>query len=186
MDPRVDMLIGVKKTVAVSAYGITPYVREVTGVPINPSYIPGPYTTYSDEMTFWERLDNFKLKVELEYRSLNWERETLDFFHKVYPDSRISGTFSGAHPNIYRMKWIPQMDLLADKRLSLFITHAGMNSVVEATFAGKPMVVIPLFGDQFLNAKNTRRGGRAVMIDRSKLNKDVLVAAIRETLSPNA
>ncbi|PIO66215.1 UDP-glucoronosyl and UDP-glucosyl transferase [Teladorsagia circumcincta] len=279
-------LIGVKKTVAVSAYGITPYVREVTGVPINPSYIPGPYTTYSDEMTFWERLDNFKLEIELEYRSLNWERETLGFFRKVHPDfpnfrvllkqkvgavllnvnefletprptanivryvgglsirepkpldEKLSalldqrssnvlfslGTFTQsrdmplrlkrgiieafasfpnttfiwkyeddsdsdlfrAHPNIYRMKWIPQMDLLADKRLSLFITHAGMNSIVEATFAGKPMVVIPLFGDQFLNAKNTRRGGRAVMIDRSQLGKDVLVSAIRETLSPNS
>ncbi|KAK6029807.1 UDP-glucoronosyl and UDP-glucosyl transferase [Ostertagia ostertagi] len=78
-------LIGVKRTVAVSAYGITPYVREVTGVPLNPSYIPGPYTTYSDEMTFWERLDNFKLKIELEYRSLNWERETLSIFQKVHP-----------------------------------------------------------------------------------------------------
>ncbi|KAK6012063.1 hypothetical protein OSTOST_22795 [Ostertagia ostertagi] len=78
-------LIGVKKTVAVSAYGITPYVRQVSGVPLNPSYIPGPYTTYSDEMTFWERLDNFKLKIELEYRSLNWERETLSIFQKVHP-----------------------------------------------------------------------------------------------------
>ncbi|KIH46185.1 hypothetical protein ANCDUO_23764 [Ancylostoma duodenale] len=40
-----------------------------------------------------------------------------------------------AHSNIYPMKWIPQIDLLADPRLSLFITHGGMNSILEAVRA---------------------------------------------------
>ncbi|KAK6038632.1 hypothetical protein COOONC_23863, partial [Cooperia oncophora] len=89
-------------------------------------------------------------------------------------------------PNIYAMKWVPQLDLLGDSRLSAFITHAGMNSVLEATFFGKPMVVIPLFGDQYLNAKNMERRGMAVLIDKSKLNKDVLTAAIAEVLPRNS
>ncbi|VDP10927.1 unnamed protein product [Heligmosomoides polygyrus] len=71
----------------------------------------------------------------------------------------------------------------ADKRVSLFITHAGMNSVLEATQFGKPMVAIPLFSDQIRNAKTVKRRGLAVMISRSDLNKDTLTAAIRKALS---
>lgn len=73
----------------------------------------------------------------------------------------------------------------ADKRLSLFITHAGMNSVLEAIFYGKPMVAIPLFVDQIVNAKNMNRRGLAVVIDKHDLDKDTLTAAIRETLPAN-
>ncbi|KAK6734082.1 hypothetical protein RB195_017699 [Necator americanus] len=73
-----------------------------------------------------------------------------------YEDENNSVLFKN-YPNIHIMKWIPQMELLADKRLSLFITHAGMNSVLEAIFCGKPMVTIPLFVDQALNAKNMKR-----------------------------
>ncbi|VDK56661.1 unnamed protein product, partial [Cylicostephanus goldi] len=90
------------------------------------------------------------------------------------------------YPNIYTMKWVPQTDLLADHRLSLFITHAGMNSVLEAVFAGKPMVAIPLFVDQILNAKNMQSRGLGIMIDKHDLNRDSLIAAIRATLPVNS
>ncbi|CAJ0592658.1 unnamed protein product [Cylicocyclus nassatus] len=82
------------------------------------------------------------------------------------------------YPNIYTMKWVPQTDLLADKRLSLFITHAGMNSVLEAVFSGKPMVTVPLLWDQVANAKNAQSRGVGIMIDKHDLNRDTLVAAI--------
>ncbi|KAK6047700.1 hypothetical protein COOONC_14795 [Cooperia oncophora] len=78
-------LIGVKKTVAVSAFGVTPYVHEITGVPANPSFVPGMYSTYSDYMTFWERLNNFKFDVELHYRYRYWERELWSYFNDFYP-----------------------------------------------------------------------------------------------------
>ncbi|VDM73989.1 unnamed protein product [Strongylus vulgaris] len=89
------------------------------------------------------------------------------------------------YSNIHTMKWLPQVDLLADKRLSLFITHAGMNSILEAASYGKPMVAIPLFVDQILNAKNMQSRGLGVMIDKHDLNMDNLIAAIRATLPVN-
>ncbi|XGW11866.1 hypothetical protein V3C99_012939 [Haemonchus contortus] len=282
-------LIGVTKTVALSAFGVSLYVPEITGVPANPSFVPGAFSTYSDSMTFWERLNNFIYEFELDVRYRIWERQLWLHFNEVYPgfptfrellkrqvgvvllnineytetprptanivryiggiaihppkplsqvDKRLDailnerstnvflsfGTISQSkdlplilkkdiisafsafpnttfvwkyedendihlfknHTNIHTMKWIPQSDLLGDKRLSAFITHAGMNSVLEATFSGKPMVVVPLFGDQYLNAKNMERRGTAVMIDKRDLNKDTLTAAIRDVLSPNA
>ncbi|RCN26220.1 hypothetical protein ANCCAN_28060 [Ancylostoma caninum] len=87
-----------------------------------------------------------------------------------------------AFPNIYPMKWVPQTDLLADKRLSLFITHGGMNSMLESMFHGKPVIVIPLFGDQQMNSKNVIRIGTGTVIDRNNLNKKSLKEAIQKTL----
>uniref|UniRef100_A0A0N4Z9H4 glucuronosyltransferase n=1 Tax=Parastrongyloides trichosuri TaxID=131310 RepID=A0A0N4Z9H4_PARTI len=55
--------------------------------------------------------------------------------------------------NVVTFKWLPQIDLLADDRISLFVTHGGMNSMLEASKFGVPMLDIPLFGDQPRNAK---------------------------------
>ncbi|VDO91168.1 unnamed protein product [Heligmosomoides polygyrus] len=99
-----------------------------------------------------------------------------------YEDDSDENALSN-HPNIYTMKWVPQIDLLGDKRLSLFVTHAGMNSVLEATQYGKPMVAVPLFADQFRNAINLQRRGVAVMISKPDLNKDTLTAALHKCLS---
>ncbi|ETN79456.1 hypothetical protein NECAME_09792 [Necator americanus] len=61
-----------------------------------------------------------------------------------------------------------------------------MNSVLEAIFCGKPMVTIPLFVDQALNAKNMKRRGLAVVVEKDELDKDTLIAAIRQTLPANS
>ncbi|PIO72823.1 UDP-glucoronosyl and UDP-glucosyl transferase [Teladorsagia circumcincta] len=234
-------IIGVTKTVAVSAFGMTPYAYEIIGIRQNPSFVPGVYSTYSDDMTFWERLNNFKFEIELDFRYRSWERETWSHFNDIYPGfpdfrellkrkvgvlllnineftetprptANIVRYIGGlaVHPpkplgksldavlderstnvllsfgTISRAKDMPLWLKKGDKRLSAFITHAGMNSILEATFFGKPLVVVPLFGDQYLNAKNVERRGMAVMIDKSELNKDTLTAAIREVLSTNS
>ena len=44
------------------------------------------------------------------------------------------------------MAHTPQIEIL--KRTSLFITHAGMNSVSEALQYGVPIICLPLSGDQ--------------------------------------
>ncbi|KAK6733177.1 hypothetical protein RB195_017128 [Necator americanus] len=85
-------------------------------------------------------------------------------------------------PNIHYLKWVPQFDLLADRRLSLFITHGGMNSMLEAMFCAKSMIVIPLFGDQQFNSKNIQRRGLGTIVERNHLNKRTLTEAIKTTL----
>ncbi|ETN71001.1 glycosyltransferase family 28 protein [Necator americanus] len=72
--------------------------------------------------------------------------------------------------------------LLADSRLSLFITHGGMNSMLEAMHHGKPMIVVPLFADQQMNAKTVERRGLGIVLARHHLNRETLTEAIKQTL----
>ncbi|EFP10798.1 hypothetical protein CRE_02482 [Caenorhabditis remanei] len=57
-------------------------------------------------------------------------------------------SFSQGAENIVFSKWIPQTALLADSRLSAFLTHGGLGSVNELSYLGKPAILCPLFGEQ--------------------------------------
>ncbi|KAH8378398.1 hypothetical protein KR093_011158, partial [Drosophila rubida] len=58
----------------------------------------------------------------------------------------------GKSDNILYSKWLPQSDLLGHPNITLFITHAGKGGITEAQYRGKPMLALPVFGDQPGNA----------------------------------
>ncbi|PIO66214.1 glycosyltransferase family 28 protein [Teladorsagia circumcincta] len=211
------VIIGVTKTVAVSAFGMTPYAYEIIGIRQNPSFVPETPRPTANIVRYIGGLAvhppkplGKSLDAVLDERSTNvllsfgtisrakdmplWLKKDIVQAFSAFPNTTFIWKYEDEndshlfkdHPNIHTMKWVPQSDLLGDKRLSAFITHAGMNSILEATFFGKPLVVVPLFGDQYLNAKNVERRGMAVMIGKNELNKDTLTAAIREVLSTNS
>jgi UDP-glucoronosyl and UDP-glucosyl transferase len=47
--------------------------------------------------------------------------------------------------------WAPQVEILKHESVGGFVTHCGWNSVLEAVTAGKPMVVWPLYAEQWMN-----------------------------------
>lgn len=51
--------------------------------------------------------------------------------------------------NVFIRKWLPQNDMLADKRTVLFMSHAGGLSTQECTWYGVPMLALPVMFDQF-------------------------------------
>ena len=58
----------------------------------------------------------------------------------------------GARPtNVLVASYVPQLEILA--RASCFITHAGMNSTMEALYYGVPMVAIPQMVEQAMTAR---------------------------------
>uniref|UniRef100_A0A915D7N2 glucuronosyltransferase n=1 Tax=Ditylenchus dipsaci TaxID=166011 RepID=A0A915D7N2_9BILA len=47
------------------------------------------------------------------------------------------------YKNVFTGKWLPQNEFLDHPRLLAFISHAGMNSIIEAASKGVPMICMP-------------------------------------------
>ena len=62
-----------------------------------------------------------------------------------------------APEQILARPYVPQLEVLA--QASLFITHAGSNSIYESLLAGVPMLMLPQGGDQPIMAEQMERLG---------------------------
>ncbi|KAL5781015.1 hypothetical protein ACOSP7_006044 [Xanthoceras sorbifolium] len=51
------------------------------------------------------------------------------------------------------VEWCPQLEILSNKALGCFFSHAGWNSTIEALSLEVPMIVMPQWTDQPTNAK---------------------------------
>ncbi|PAV61366.1 hypothetical protein WR25_26374 [Diploscapter pachys] len=88
------------------------------------------------------------------------------------------------HPNVHYQSWVPQVDLLADPRLKAFITHGGMNSILEALYFGVPLITLPVFGDQDSNSAVAAEHGYSYPLDKFTITaekvKDALKAVLKD------
>jgi UDP:flavonoid glycosyltransferase YjiC (YdhE family) len=67
--------------------------------------------------------------------------------------------------------------------IKAFITHGGQNSILETVYAGKPVLAIPCFGDQFRNAATVVKKAFGTYVSLSDITVDTLTAALHELLS---
>ncbi|XP_065357950.1 UDP-glycosyltransferase UGT5 [Calliphora vicina] len=65
------------------------------------------------------------------------------------------------------IKWAPQLALICHPKITLFWGHGGLLSTTEAVYCGKPMLLTPIYGDQFVNgfAVENRKIGRIINFD---------------------
>ncbi|CCD67006.1 glucuronosyltransferase [Caenorhabditis elegans] len=111
----------------------------------------------------YEMPENFKAGLIKVFESLPdvifiWKYEIDDLeFQKKLPK------------NVHLKKWVPQPSLLADKRVKLFVTHGGLGSTMEVAYTGKPALMVPIFGDQPMNADMLARHGGAIAYDKFDL-----------------
>ena len=66
------------------------------------------------------------------------------------------------HDNMCGEGYLPQPAILP--QVDLVITHGGNNTTCEALHHGKPMVVLPIFWDQYDNAQRVHETGLGVRL----------------------
>ncbi len=75
-------------------------------------------------------------------------------------------------------KVIPQVDLV--------ISHGGNNTVTETLHFGKPLIVLPLFWDQYENAQRVDELGFGIRLDTYRFTDDELTGAVDRLLADTA
>ncbi|KMO78763.1 glycosyltransferase [Mycolicibacterium chubuense] len=75
-------------------------------------------------------------------------------------------------------KVIPQVDLV--------ISHGGNNTVTETLHFGKPLIVLPLFWDQYENAQRVDELGFGIWLDTYRFTDDELTDAVDRLLADTA
>ncbi|CAH1101258.1 unnamed protein product, partial [Psylliodes chrysocephalus] len=80
--------------------------------------------------------------------------------------------------NLILSKWLPQSDILAHPNTIAFMTHNGLLSTTEAIYHGVPMISIPIFGDQPMNALRVQKSGIAEQLSFLDFNENELYETI--------
>ena len=83
--------------------------------------------------------------------------------------------------NMWGGEFLPQTRLLA--LADLVITHGGNNTVTESLHFGKPMVVLPLFWDQYDNAQRVEECGYGRRLATYDVGDDELRECVRALLA---
>lgn len=82
--------------------------------------------------------------------------------------------------NMFGAEFLPQTKLIP--RSDLVITHGGNNTVTESMHFGKPMVLLPLFWDQYDNAQRVHEKGYGRRLPTYAFTDEDLKHAITEVL----
>ena len=123
--------------------------------------LPADLQSYMDQSTNGVILVSFgtmvaELPTEVIHKMLK-AFKTLD--HNVLFRYPRPTDLRNVSSNVRVVSWLPQNDLLGHSNMKLFITHCGMNSIVETFYHGVPLIGFPHNIDQFSNAAAAKSKG---------------------------
>lgn len=135
------------------------YISFGTVMELYSSYDSFALSTYR---MFFEAFKNEPVKVVLSADETLFEKDEI-------PD------------NFIVRKWVPQLQVLS--KASLFITHGGMNSTMEAILKEVPMLVVPIFGDQIKIAHIVKQLGLGDCMHGTHMTADKIKSIAFEILN---
>jgi MGT family glycosyltransferase len=86
--------------------------------------------------------------------------------------------------NMWGQEFLPQTTILP--AVDLVITHGGNNTTTEALHFGKPMIVLPLFWDQYDNAQRVHETGHGIRLDTYRFTAADMTTALDTLLGDEA
>ena len=96
---------------------------------------------------------------------------------KFLPQTKVSKLKLNILLTYKLLKVIPLVDLV--------ITHGGNNTLTESFYYGKPMIVLPLFGDQHDNAQRIHEKGFGIRLKPFRATPKEFNDAIEKLLNDN-
>lgn len=87
-------------------------------------------------------------------------------------------------PHVTAVRYTPQLRVL--QQAAAFITHGGANSIMEALWAGVPLLQSPVCNDQFLQAAFLKASGAGTVLDLHTATVPQLRAALQGLLQPDS
>ncbi|XP_065368755.1 UDP-glucosyltransferase 2-like [Calliphora vicina] len=165
-----------------------PNMIEVGGLHIKqkPDALPKDLKEFLDNAT--EGAIYFSMGSNLKSKDL--PAETLKVFLDTFRELKLkvlwkfeAETLPNKPDNVYIKSWYPQPSVLAHSNVKLFISHGGFLSTTETIFHGKPILGIPIFGDQPMNVKNAVKSGYALSLKLDEITRESFKSTIMELLS---
>jgi MGT family glycosyltransferase len=91
--------------------------------------------------------------------------------------TRVDLSMLGQVPDNFLVRSrVPQLEVL--EHTDVFVTHGGMNSVMEAIYHGVPMVVVPQQPEQAMTAARVVELGLGVALEPEQITTDALCEAV--------
>lgn len=87
-------------------------------------------------------------------------------------------------PNMWGAEFLPQTSIIP--QVDLVITHGGNNTTTESMHFGKPMILLPLFWDQYDNAQRVDELGFGVRLATYAFTDEQMHGAIERLLADGA
>nr|QOI79387.1 UDP-glycosyltransferase 76F1 [Rheum palmatum] len=78
--------------------------------------------------------------------------------------------------------WAPQREVLAHPAVGAFLTHNGWNSTLESVCEGVPMICLPRFSDQTINARYVSDVWRVGLNLEKSIERRAIERAVRSVL----